>query len=101
MDSLNMISLFQLFKAYEKEIYLSTNQNSEFEDLNAIWICIPKISVLPKEIGLLENLVSLELSGCGLTDVPKEIGNLKNLTHLDLSDNQLTILPKDIKKLHE
>jgi len=100
IDSLDMTALLQLFDEYEKDIHISTKQNSEFNDRNAIWISIPKTSILPEEIGLIDNLVSLDLSGCKLNSITKEIGNLKKLVNLNLSKNNLSSLPKEIKKLH-
>jgi N-acetyl-anhydromuramyl-L-alanine amidase AmpD/Asp-tRNA(Asn)/Glu-tRNA(Gln) amidotransferase C subunit len=99
MDALDMKALLMLFKSYNKNIHLSTLQNPDFEDINSIWVSIPKINELPKEIGLLENLVSLNLSGCNLTMIPKEINNLQKLETLNLSGNKLSVVPKEIKKL--
>ena len=46
-----------------------------------------------------KNLVELDLSGFGLTELPKEIENLKNLKKLNLRCNKLTELSKEIKSL--
>ncbi|MGQ2824169.1 leucine-rich repeat domain-containing protein, partial [Leptospira interrogans] len=44
-----------------------------------------KLTILPKEIGQLQNLQRLDLSFNSLTILPKEIGQLRNLQELDLS----------------
>lgn len=54
---------------------------------------------LPKEIGLLKNLGTLDLSGNNITRLPKEIGNLLNLRDLNLKDNELFDLPDAIGNL--
>ncbi len=99
MESLDVKSLFQLFKTYNKNIHISTEQNPAFDAVNSIWICVPSINEIPSEIGSLENLISIDFNGCNLTSLPKEIGNLKKLETLNLSNNELNSLPKEIKRL--
>jgi Leucine-rich repeat (LRR) protein len=80
-----------------------------YEELKTILIDNPDIHYLkignyereslPKEIGQLTNLTSLDLCDNNLTILPKEIGQLTNLTSLNLWHNELTILPKDIGQL--
>ncbi len=57
------------------------------------------ISVLPKEICLLENLESLRLTGNKLSSVPAELCRLTKLRMLCLDHNQLTVLPADLSRL--
>lgn len=45
------------------------------------------------------NLLKLNLSHHGLTEVPAEIAHMKHLRVLDLSYNDLTVIPEDIFKL--
>jgi internalin A len=45
------------------------------------------------------NLISLDLSDLGLSQLPPEIGQLTNLQTLDLRKNQLTQLPPEIGRL--
>jgi Leucine-rich repeat (LRR) protein/GTPase SAR1 family protein len=60
-----------------------------------------ELKELPKEIGQLINLTSLKLHNCfGLKELPKEIGQLINLTSLYLPDcGKLEELPKEIGQL--
>ena len=62
-------------------------------------LILPGIPELPKEIGKLVKLESLQINLSGLKEIPKEIGNLTKLTSLDLSYNDLTTLPKEIGNL--
>lgn len=55
-----------------------------------------ELTTLPREIGRLEQLVSLDLCGNDLVALPPEIGQLRYLTHLDLRHNQLVALPAEI-----
>jgi internalin A len=55
-----------------------------------------ELTTLPREIGKLEQLVSLDLCGNDLVALPPEIGQLRCLTYLDLSHNQLAALPPEL-----
>jgi Leucine-rich repeat (LRR) protein len=57
------------------------------------------LEVLPKSIGNLTGLFSLNLDYNQLKDLPESIGNLTNLTSLTASNNLLTILPESIGNL--
>jgi internalin A len=57
------------------------------------------LSVLPKEIAQLTNLITLDLSWNKLSELPKEITQLTNLTTLYLNFNKLSQLPKEIVQL--
>lgn len=46
-------------------------------------------------------IIELDLSGKGLTNLPSEISHLPNLTRLDVSFNQLTSLPPEIGQLSQ
>lgn len=54
---------------------------------------------LPAEIGRLQRLRTLDVSGNAMTGVPAEIGRLRDLEVLDLSDNRLTGLPLELGDL--
>jgi Leucine-rich repeat (LRR) protein len=55
-----------------------------------------QLPALPPGIGLMVQLVSLDLSENALVALPDEIGSLAALESLDLSENQLTTLPATI-----
>ena len=57
------------------------------------------LNSLPKEIGNLQKLKTLNLQGNNLKSLPKEIGNLTNLEGLYLDTNKLTKLPESIGNL--
>ncbi|HEX9991123.1 MAG TPA: COR domain-containing protein [Chloroflexia bacterium] len=54
---------------------------------------------MPREIGQLTNLQTLNLSSNQLTQLPREIGQLTNLQNLRLNGNQLSQLPPEIGQL--
>jgi leucine-rich repeat protein SHOC2 len=51
---------------------------------------------LPKYFGLLNSIVTLDLSYCGLKSLPAEIGQLSDLSTLRLTGNMLFTLPSEI-----
>jgi Leucine-rich repeat (LRR) protein len=55
-----------------------------------------KITSIPPEMEILQNLQYLDLSYNKITSIPPEIGNLKKLQHLYLANNQI---PLNIKEL--
>ena len=58
------------------------------------------METLPPEIGQLQALTWLDLSGCELTTLPREIGQLRALTWLKLYlSKKLTTLPREIGQL--
>jgi Leucine-rich repeat (LRR) protein len=57
------------------------------------------ISVIPSEIGLLTDLIKLDLAGNNIKVIPSEIGQLTNLNVLDLWGNNITELPSEISQL--
>ena len=58
-----------------------------------------KIAKLPANMGLLKNLMSIDMGGCGLTSFPKEILACPQLATLNLNDNQIKVLPPEIDQL--
>lgn len=54
---------------------------------------------VPKEIGSLLNLKSLEIIGQGIRKLPDSIGNLTNLTSLKITNTNIATLPKSIENL--
>lgn len=59
----------------------------------------PTITELPREIGRLKNLETLDVSGTGVTELPREIGELQNLGTLDISGTEVSELPEEIGRL--
>lgn len=57
------------------------------------------LTAIPPEIGQLTQLEQLNLSYNFLESLPAEIGNLKNLVFISLKDNQLQIFPKGLLQL--
>jgi Leucine-rich repeat (LRR) protein len=66
------------------------------QNANLSYNCLTE---LPKEIGNLTQLITLNIRRLGLIKLPKEIGNLVNLNHLNCEHNNLTELPKEIGNL--
>ena len=58
-----------------------------------------KLEVLPPQIGQLQALTDLYLTGCLLKELPPEIGQLQALTNLDLYGCLLKVLPPEIGQL--
>jgi hypothetical protein len=58
------------------------------------------IKIIPREIGVLQNLKLLDLSCNHIKSIPKEIGQLKNLETLYLGGNKIQSIPKEIGELH-
>jgi len=98
-DKLNIASVFIAFKNFNKTIVVANLFNNfKIGDYNLL-IILPKLTELPKEIGELTNLTSLNLNYNKLTKIPNEIGELINLTSLNLESNELNEIPKEIGKL--
>ena len=57
------------------------------------------LTSIPKEIGVLQSLRSIDLEVNLLTSLPYEIYNLNRLIFLNLSENRLEFLPEGIHKL--
>lgn len=58
-----------------------------------------ELRVLPREIGNLTSLVTIDLRGNFISELPREIGKLSNLSGLFVSNNRLTSLPEEIRCL--
>lgn len=61
--------------------------------------CCRSITVLPPEIGRLQNLETLEISSTGVTELPMEIRELRHLETLNVSDTRIREIPREIGKV--
>ena len=97
---LNIKSVCMAFANSQRKISIRAGFiGSGYDQDTDLFIQLPSLSSLPKEIGLITNLISLGLANNDIKILPKEIGNLKNLTYLDLENNQLSSLPAEIENL--
>ncbi|HET7098664.1 MAG TPA: leucine-rich repeat domain-containing protein [Patescibacteria group bacterium] len=71
-------------------------QPSAFKLLNII---TGSIKVIPKEIGAMTNLHTLQIGDNNLKSLPGEIGNLSELESLNLGGNKLKTIPESIRNL--
>ncbi|MEM7530933.1 MAG: leucine-rich repeat domain-containing protein, partial [Chloroflexota bacterium] len=69
------------------------------ESLEQLSLSGNQLTSIPAEIGALSELTNLSLALNGLTSVPEELGNLANLEELWLSSNQLSEIPFDVENL--
>ncbi|CAN6382102.1 unnamed protein product [Urochloa humidicola] len=69
------------------------------QNLETVEVGKTRISKLPMEIEKLQYLKTLNVSGTKVTNLPGEIGKLKHLETLDASETSVTELPVEIEKL--
>ncbi|PKI36767.1 hypothetical protein CRG98_042844 [Punica granatum] len=70
------------------------------KSLTTLEIVRVKMARIPKSIGSLENLQRLSLLGCSdFKKLPESFGQLKSLVELDISETKVIRLPKSIKEL--
>jgi len=72
-----------------------------FTFLTCIYLNNNKLTVLPKELGLLKGLTRLDVSGNQLTSIPPELGMLTNLKEFLLFDNYIETLPNELGTLYQ
>ncbi|KAG0541988.1 hypothetical protein BDA96_02G063800 [Sorghum bicolor] len=86
--------------SYNNELSGIPRYIGELQQLTDLYVCRnSRITELPKEIGKLQHLETLDVSQTGITELPKEIGNLQHLKTLDLSYTGITELPSEIGNL--
>jgi len=90
------------------ELYLQQPEVEGFPEfilsmpaLKKLYIRSAMLGQIPADIERLDQLESLLLDECGLTEVPKTLFNLPYLRQLSLCNNQLEGLPPGINKLRE
>ncbi len=85
--------------AYSQKIESLLVQEEELAGLESIDLSNKSLSVLPDEIGYLQNLKSIDLSHNTITALPDTFAELHELTHLNLSFNSLSKVPTFIGSL--
>jgi Leucine-rich repeat (LRR) protein len=68
----------------------------QIQELNLLHLGLTEI---PKEIGQLQSLTSLDLRFNQISEIPEAIGQLQSLTNLNLGFNQISEIPKAIGQL--
>ncbi|XP_059161764.1 leucine-rich repeat-containing protein 57-like [Physella acuta] len=102
------IRYFQQFGSFEAFVSLvNTHSLEELQEVTSISVelfALTKLSghtlEIPLNIGRLTHLVSLQMTGCGLTSIPWSFVYLKHLQNLDLSHNKFQLLPNFIGCLY-
>jgi hypothetical protein len=99
------------FKAFKKLRVLEICNSSHLGNDHLVDVCgliwlkylgilfCDQITELPREIGRLQNLVSLHVAGTRISKLPTETGDLESLETLDISETLVRELPKEIVKL--
>ncbi|KIK78648.1 hypothetical protein PAXRUDRAFT_163425 [Paxillus rubicundulus Ve08.2h10] len=64
-----------------------------------LYLASNKISYLPPELFIVQNLTVLSLRGNKITFIPPDICRLTNLRELNISFNQLTYLPSEMRDM--
>lgn len=88
-----MLNIFSL-KIGKKSILELLQANSIIRSWN-----VKRISIIPTNIGLLKNILSIYLPDNNISVIPTEIGLLNNLKILDLSNNYIEYIPTEISLL--
>jgi CCR4-NOT transcription complex subunit 6 len=81
-----------------------SNLNREvwrFTFLTCIYLNNNRLTVLPKELGLLKGLTRLDVSSNQLTSIPPQLGMLTNLKEFLLFDNDIQTLPNELGTLYQ
>ena len=95
----NTYTLLYKLSKLRRGLHKSYHRLSKLYNEHKLYLTKSDINYIPPEIGILKNLVSLEVSHNNLENLPDEIGDLENLKELYLDNNQLTNLPHSIGRL--
>lgn len=82
---------------------MSINNNELFLLRIIEWVNDNKISndKIPRDVNILRDLNTIDLSNCNLKEISREFSFLKNITSLSLENNNLISLPKEIINLNK
>jgi len=72
-----------------------------FSFLTCLYLNNNRLTVLPKELGLLKGLTKLDVSGNQLNSIPPQLGMLTNLKEFLLFDNDIQTLPNELGTLYQ
>lgn len=91
----------QAYQRAELQVEEARQSRAKKLDLSAEWDekDSEKLTELPKSLGQLTQLQSLDLSGNQLTALPQSVGQLTKLRFLSLSANGFKVLPQCLTKL--
>lgn len=81
-----------------------SNLNPEvwrFAFLTCVYLNNNRLTVLPKELGLLKGLTRLDVSGNQITSIPPQLGMLTNLKEFLLFDNDIQVIPNELGTLYQ
>ncbi|OJJ20865.1 hypothetical protein BKI52_09800 [marine bacterium AO1-C] len=92
-----------------KSVKLNFNENlhlkgvfrklSKISGLKHLDLSFCKLDKLPEEIALLDQIETLNLSGCHLFDIPIHIEDMVSLRSIDISHNQFSSVPAELYRL--
>lgn len=92
--SLTSLGLFQ------DAVHINTTYSKDgMEQFKIIDFAFSSIKIVPNEIGLLKNLVTLNFTNSLIETLPPEIWSLRKLEELTLTSTQVSSFPPEIKNL--
>ncbi len=94
-----LVELRDLTIRYTQLTQLPTEMGLLINLRNVVFTDNKKLTSLPKEIGLWQNIYIMTLDRNALASVPAEIGQIKQLNGLTLSGNRLTTVPAEMQNL--
>src|SRR6202522_2942677 len=96
-DSVNIIS--RVLNVKYKQLQTVPKELGQLASLQTLDLYHNQLHTIPKELGQLTSLQELSLSNNQLQTIPKELGQLASLQKLYLSNNQLQTIPKELGQL--
>src|SRR5271155_5232106 len=97
----NNKKFYDNYKRYSilNNFLLKNNQDSVNIIIRVLKVSCKQLQTVPKELGQLASLQTLNLSNNQLQIIPKELGQLASLQKLFLHNNQLQTIPKELGQL--